>query len=426
VSLRSIRGLDPSVHEAAGRLFHWGQSGIQHFAEAGQYVFPVDVVQSVGLSQKEWLITGTVEDLNHFVSELQFVSGRRSEISALRVSGQVVAGAYEGAESMVRSTWELVSNPWDTIKSLLSAIPGAATYLWDAVRSGRNLKEDLSVFLNALWENKLEELAESRQLSCGLLQTAEARALLRKDAVARFSGQILFELATLLVAFTKISKITQASKLARLLDQVTPDALLRNAKLLPKGPRLLANRERRAQNASAIHNAFSKNFGTLIDPARVATIGEKAAKERARKVLYWMHEANRAGRGSLDDLISEALGSAKAQARNPSLRHDPEILRRQLATNYRDADRLGLFDSKSNLEALKHGRAPVVRKGPHAGQTVDVDHIVPLAHAPDLGNHLGNLRVLPASVNRSRRHTLDQDALAKISEFRQVGLWTDS
>lgn len=425
VAVDAIKGLDPVVLAGVGKLFEWGRSQATHSAAIGQYFFPVRVANQLSLSRREWTISGTANDLKHFVTELSFLSSRSEQLSSLRSGSEFAQGAYEGGKALVADTWEMVSSPWETLKAAFSGIREGGDYLWEVVWEGRDFRKDFSLFLEALWTNKLEELAEAQGMSFALLETPEARHLLTSDARARFSGMIFFEVATLLIAFTKIAKISQATKLSRLLDRLDPDELLKNENLLPKGPRFLRNRQQRQKQAAERSQFFSKNLGSLLDPEKVSTIGEKAAKERMRKTLRWMRDADEATDVSLERMVDDALASANASRRVPDLHHDPNLLKRQMLRNYEEANALGIFDSAENLDALAHGRtAPTILRGPHAGELVDVDHIIPKAHAPDLHNNLGNLRLLPSTVNRSRRHDLDAEAVAKAEEFRRAGVWS--
>ena len=70
-----------------------------------------------------------------------------------------------------------------------------------------------------------------------------------------------------------------------------------------------------------------------------------------------------------------------------------------------------------NLNRLRRGQAGVVTKGPYANATVEIDHIVPISLAPELGNELANLEMLPAPVNRRKSNRVGERQLAVAQRF---------
>lgn len=57
---------------------------------------------------------------------------------------------------------------------------------------------------------------------------------------------------------------------------------------------------------------------------------------------------------------------------------------------------------------MKRGRAPIVEKGPDAGEILSIDHIIPRAIAPELDNVLANLEFMPPSANQSKGDAIGQ------------------
>jgi hypothetical protein len=51
---------------------------------------------------------------------------------------------------------------------------------------------------------------------------------------------------------------------------------------------------------------------------------------------------------------------------------------------------------------MKRGKAPIVRSGPHKGDIVSVDHIIPRAVAPELDNVIANLEFMPLKLNQQK------------------------
>jgi 5-methylcytosine-specific restriction endonuclease McrA len=66
--------------------------------------------------------------------------------------------------------------------------------------------------------------------------------------------------------------------------------------------------------------------------------------------------------------------------------------------NVKIATDLGCFD-EAGLNDMRQGQSPTVRRGPYKGQELTVDHIIPYAVAPELGNVIANLELLPWELN---------------------------
>jgi hypothetical protein len=73
---------------------------------------------------------------------------------------------------------------------------------------------------------------------------------------------------------------------------------------------------------------------------------------------------------------------------------------------------------------MKQGRAPLVTGGSYKGQPFEVDHIVPVAEFPGLGNELANLMYLPRTLNRRKSDTIQQRTLDHAQKFVAVGVLT--
>lgn len=130
------------------------------------------------------------------------------------------------------------------------------------------------------------------------------------------------------------------------------------------------------------------------DPAKLATLGKRGANPRVNRIVYYLHQANQSGTSP-----SEALDWAFAENGTTglvaALNKETQLL------NYDHAVDWGLL-TEENLEKLKRGNAPTITKGHYQGQATDVDHIVPISLAPEAGNSLANLELLPSSLNRSK------------------------
>ena len=151
------------------------------------------------------------------------------------------------------------------------------------------------------------------------------------------------------------------------------------------------------------------------DPAKLATLGSRAANPRLKRIVYYLAEARDDGADPREviDRAQQANGSA-GTPRAP-------FVKASLLRNLKICDGLGMLDP-DNRALLRRGNAPVVRRGPYAGQTAEVDHIIPLAQANEIGNELANLEMLPATLNRAKSDKVGERQLDLAKKFRAAGM----
>lgn len=137
-------------------------------------------------------------------------------------------------------------------------------------------------------------------------------------------------------------------------------------------------------------------LAVLVDPVRIDGLkGERAANPRLRKMVYWLEVAKRRGEDP-EKVLLEAQraagygGTVRAVADRDALLRNRTIL-----------ERLGCLDEEGMMR-LRKGLAPVVRRGPYAGEIAAVDHIIPRAVAPELDEKIYNLEFMPATLNRRK------------------------
>ena len=138
----------------------------------------------------------------------------------------------------------------------------------------------------------------------------------------------------------------------------------------------------------------------LTDPVKIATLKDpRACNDRLLKVVYWLNQAQQAGRAP------EAILDA-------SLMQQPrrDMVKESLLRNLVIANRLGLL-TPANLDALKRGKSPTVTFGPYAGEIAEVDHILPVAKFPQYGKEFWNLELMPQSLNRRKGDAVGQRQL---------------
>ena len=159
-----------------------------------------------------------------------------------------------------------------------------------------------------------------------------------------------------------------------------------------------------------------RTVAALIDPVKLAGLGERGANPRLNKLIYWLWHAEQRGL-SPESSLSWALwlnGQQEPQA---------GLVKESLLRNVKIATQLGLLDAQ-NLDHLRHGRAAIVRSGPYRGEVVEIDHIVPYSLAPEVGNDLANLEMLPRTLNRRKSNLVNERQLAHAERLHTAGLLT--
>jgi hypothetical protein len=133
----------------------------------------------------------------------------------------------------------------------------------------------------------------------------------------------------------------------------------------------------------------------LIDPAKLATLGDRGSNPRIQKAVAILWAAKRDGRDPVKVAEDAVTRIGWAGTEKGKLTADA------LVRNLTIAERLGSV-TPDDIEAMKRGRAPTVRNGPYAGDIVSVDHIIPRAVVPELDNVIANLEFMPLKMNRSK------------------------
>jgi hypothetical protein len=136
-------------------------------------------------------------------------------------------------------------------------------------------------------------------------------------------------------------------------------------------------------------------LSSLTDSAKLATLGERGANPRINKAMYWLWYAQQQG-VSPQGVINQAL------VVNHTPHHKATLVEESLLRNWQAANRLGLFQTTNNLQSLRRGGSAMVMQGPYRGEMTEVDHMIPFAVAPEIGNEILNLEILPKTLNRQK------------------------
>lgn len=119
-----------------------------------------------------------------------------------------------------------------------------------------------------------------------------------------------------------------------------------------------------------------------------------AANPRLRKMMFWLETARLAG----SDPEAVIFDAQKRVGYTGTVRADAD--RESLVRNRIILERLGCLDA-AGMVALRKGNSPTITKGPYAGDTVDADHIIPRAVAPELDDKIYDLEFMPSKMNKT-------------------------
>ena len=146
---------------------------------------------------------------------------------------------------------------------------------------------------------------------------------------------------------------------------------------------------------SPIQGVYS--IANLSDPAKLATLGERGANPRLNKIVYWLDQT----RGKW---ITPETAIGLAQTFNRVKEPKASLVKESLLHNLKIADELGLLTSE-NKNHLRGGHAATITRGPYKGDTVEIDHVVPISLAPELGNELANLEMIPKTIKQAQNES---------------------
>jgi hypothetical protein len=174
-----------------------------------------------------------------------------------------------------------------------------------------------------------------------------------------------------------------------------------------------------AQPAIAAESDSAANIASLIDPAKLATLGERGANPRIQKCVYWLAAARTNGKkpsAILDSAIRQAGYTNKLAAK---------LTKDSLLRNLDIAEKLGCLD-EAGLAEMRRGKSPTVMKGPYTGDELSVDHIIPRAVVPELDNVIANLELMPLRMNESKNAKIGSRQRSLAKQFHAAGLLSTS
>ena len=175
--------------------------------------------------------------------------------------------------------------------------------------------------------------------------------------------------------------------------------------------------DQQVQQAPAESGNYRQALVSLCDPAKLATLGDRGANPRLKKIVYWLEQAREAGNDPAR-IIDEVLQQNHYGADHAAL------IKTNLLRNIKICDELGFF-TFDNLSALRRGNAPMVMRGPYVGDQGQVDHIIPFSVAPEIGNDLANLELMPGKLNNKKRAKVGQRQKSLARDLRAADVIND-
>jgi hypothetical protein len=159
---------------------------------------------------------------------------------------------------------------------------------------------------------------------------------------------------------------------------------------------------------------YAERIAPLIDPAKLATLGERGANPRVQKYVAQLAEAKQSGIEVSNVVVQAvALVSMKGEA--------AKLTTAAMLRNLTIAEQLGCLD-KAGLGDMRRGQSPTIRRGPYKGDELSVDHIIPRAVAPELDNVIANLELMPFRMNAGKRDKIGERQKSLAKQFHAAGL----
>jgi hypothetical protein len=134
----------------------------------------------------------------------------------------------------------------------------------------------------------------------------------------------------------------------------------------------------------------------LLDPVKVATLkGDRPANQRLYKILHWLEVARQRG-GDVPAIMDIAQAAAGYEG-TPEAKADKQAVIWSRAK----LEEFGCF-TEAGLDELRHGGSPTITQGPHTGEDIALDHVLPRSIVPELAGKFFNLEAITAKANRSK------------------------
>ena len=169
-----------------------------------------------------------------------------------------------------------------------------------------------------------------------------------------------------------------------------------------------------ATGLAADSERFAVNVSSLVDPAKLATLGARGANAHVEKYVALLAEAQAAG-------VAPKKAAARAVALVGMQGKAGKLTAEAMVRNLAIAERLGCLDP-DGLREMHKGEAPTVHRGPYRGEKLSVDHIIPRAVVPELDNVIANLELMPLRMNEGKNARIGARQVDLARKLHKAGL----
>ena len=159
---------------------------------------------------------------------------------------------------------------------------------------------------------------------------------------------------------------------------------------------------------------YAERISSLIEPAKLATLGTRGANPRVQKYIAQLADARTSG-ANVTNIVNDAVSMAGMKGDGGKLTTD--VMLRNLMI----AERLGCLN-EAGLKEMRQGKAATVTRGPYKGDQLSVDHIIPRAVVPELDNVIANLELMPMRMNAGKNDKVGERQLDLGKKFFEAGL----
>jgi hypothetical protein len=159
---------------------------------------------------------------------------------------------------------------------------------------------------------------------------------------------------------------------------------------------------------------YAGRIASLIDPAKLSTLGSRGANPRVQKVVFCLAMAER-------DKFTPAVVLELALRSTTTNRLAKELTSAALLRNLKIARELGCLDY-AGLSEMRLGKAPTIRNGPYAGDQLSVDYIIPRKVCKELDNVIANLELMPERINSAKKDRVGVRQVALAKMLNRAGL----
>lgn len=169
---------------------------------------------------------------------------------------------------------------------------------------------------------------------------------------------------------------------------------------------------------AAMASSPVERIAALIDPAKLSTLGKRAANPRVQKYVAQLADVRSAGM-NVSNVVFEAV--SQVGMRGDASKLTVEAMLRNLVI----AGQMGCLGA-DGLKEMRRGKSATVRRGPYAGDQLSVDHIIPRAVVTELDNVIANLELMPLRMNEGKNDKVGARQLDLAKKLNAAGLLSKS